>query len=129
MWFLVAVVRIWRMLGRGISSWRIRRSGWGVPREVVWVKVWGVREWLAPGERRMRFSPLSDSTRITATPVDWFGMVWTEVVSMREDLREEMRDGPNSSSPTAPIILSKTSLSKDGVEAGLGLERRAHATA
>lgn len=43
----------------------------------------------------MRFSPLEDSTRITATPVDWDGIVWMDVVSMREDFKEEIREGPN----------------------------------
>lgn len=55
-----AVVMVWRIVGRGISSWRIRREGGGVKggdegrKEVRW------RVEFAPGLRRMRFSPVVD---------------------------------------------------------------------
>lgn len=54
------VLMICRMVGRGISSWRIRRDGGGVKRGEVGVKVDGRREEFAPGLRRMRFSPVVD---------------------------------------------------------------------
>ena len=54
----------------------------------------------------MRFSPEEDSTRITATPVDWLGMMEMEVVSMNDSCRLVMRTGPNASAPTAPTIFT-----------------------
>ena len=63
-----AVLMIWRIVGRGISSWRIRREGGGVngDEEVVVEgrKEVGWRVEFAPGLRRMRFSPV----------VDWWGV-------------------------------------------------------
>jgi hypothetical protein len=94
-WEVCAVRRISRTVGSGISSWRTRREGIGLlPREEGEEKELGSREWFAPGEKRIRFSPVLDSTRITATPVDVPGMVLIEEVSMREDWREEIRVGP-----------------------------------
>lgn len=78
----------------------------------------------------MRFSPLFSSTRITATPVEVVEMVRTPVVSTQESFKDENNVGPNSSSPTAPTIL--TVISEAGcweLEEGFGRERRAQATA
>lgn len=91
----------------------------------------GWRVLLAPGLSRMRFSPVEASTRITATPVLWLGMVRMEEVSIEEDLRAEIRGGPKASVPTEPIILTVVGeVDGDGEgEWGLGRERRAQATA
>lgn len=93
------------------------------------MKVVGSREWLAPGERRMRFSPLVDETRMMATPVVWPGTVVMKVVSMREVRREVMSEGPNSSAPTAPSMRTVMSDVALGEFDGFGRERRAQATA
>lgn len=91
----------------------------------------------APGSKRIRFSPVEDSTRITATPVVLSGIDRIPVVSMPSFERPAMRDGPKVSSPTAPIIFtvissSKSSSTKWSLSAGVlgfGRERRAAATA
>lgn len=77
----------------------------------------------------MRFSP-EDSTRITATPVDVSGMIWTEEVSRPERLMSWIIVGPKASAPTAPIIFILMLGSGEVVsEVGFVVERRAQATA
>ena len=55
-----AVVMVWRIVGRGISSWRIRREGGGVNEGLEGRNEEGWRGEFAPGLRRMRFSPVVD---------------------------------------------------------------------
>jgi len=52
-------------------------------------------------------------------------MMETDDVSIREDFRDVMREGPNSSAPTAPSM--RTVRSEDAL--ALARERRAVATA
>ncbi len=108
------------------------RDGNGVPRDSGVRNSLGWRVEFAAGERRMRFSPEEDSTRITATPVDWLGISFMPEMSMPSFSILWMILGPKASSPTAPTILTLISEVVDGEDEeveGLGRERRAQATA
>lgn len=125
-----AVLIICITVGKGISSWRMTRSGSGLPRLSAVRKSSGCRVPFAPGESRMRFSPMSSSTRITATPVVWLGTVLMVEVSMKDSRRLVMRPGPKASEPTAPTIFTAMLTGwGPAVEEGFGRERRAQATA
>jgi hypothetical protein len=108
------------------------RDGSGLPRDSGVRKSSGWRVELAPGESKMRFSPEEDSTRITATPVDWLGISFMPETSMPSFSMFWMIPGPKASSPTAPTILTLILEVVDGEDEeveGFGRERRAQATA